>query len=69
MSLVPVTRIWEMQRFCIGRKRLDNLLFISYTVRYYNTERYCRDVSGVFNGMRNHLPFSWEMSPQVIHQR
>lgn len=43
MSLVPVRRIWGMQRFCIGRKRLDNLLLISYTVRYYNTERYYRE--------------------------
>lgn len=66
MSLVPVWRIWEMQKFCIERKRLDNLLLISDTVSLFS-ERYYLDVSVVFNGMRSHLPFPWEMSPQAIH--
>lgn len=66
MSLVPVRRIWKMQRFCIERKRLDNLLLISDTVSLF-PERYYLDSSVDFNGMRNYLLFPWEMSPQAIH--
>lgn len=67
MSLVPVRRIWEMQRFYIERKRQDNLLLISDSVSLF-PEQYYLDSSVDFNGMRTHLPFPWEMSPQAIHQ-
>lgn len=66
MSLVPVRRIWKMQRFCIERKRLDNLLLISDIVSLF-PKRYYLDSSVEFNGMRNYLLFPWETSLQAIH--
>lgn len=56
MSLVPVRRIWDMQRFYIERKRLDNFLLTSDIVNLF-PEKYYLDISVVFNGMRSYLPF------------